>query len=96
MRTMHYFCDHCKKEVDLNKEEKPNIIKLCIGVGSPYTPSYGYSHFDLHKEMELCFDCAKKIGFVVEDKPLNIVSNETIQDRLYEIMSELIQENMSK
>lgn len=90
MKTEHYFCDQCKKEVEV-KNSKPQLIKLTFGVGSPYT-SYSYSRFDVFKEYELCFECANRVGYVAQEKPIE--KTPDIQNRLYEVMCEIVSMNL--
>jgi len=91
MKTEHYFCDQCKKEVEM-EDKKPKLIKLTVGVGSPFYNSYGYNRFEIHKEIEVCFECASKVGFVMKEK--EIAKTPDIQERLYEIMCEIVQNNL--
>lgn len=90
MKTEHYFCDQCKKEVEV-KNAKSQLIKLVLGAGSPHTSSYSYNRFDVYKQVELCFECAEKVGFVIKDDA-PIKNCETTQDRLYNVMRDIIQE----
>jgi len=88
MKTEHYFCDQCKKEVEVDTQSKrPNLLKFTFGVGDTYHSSY--SRFEIHSQYELCFPCAEKIGF----KKVNVVTpvefEKSTTEKLYDVFSEI-------
>lgn len=79
----YYVCDYCKKEEQTeNNGWKPNgwqSVELRLG-------QYNSKTFDL------CYECSKKLGLVKEDKKPKDISEPTTYEKLFDIISEIVNE----
>lgn len=83
MKTEHYFCDKCGKEV---KAKSLQCVTIAKGPWSPFD-----SGDFIYKRFELCADCCLKIGAVEKVNPETKKEEPpTLQDRLFDIVAELV------
>ena len=92
METSIRRCDKCKKEAreDIQKEMFERFEKIEILFGRYTHCSYNYKRTRPH--FLLCEDCLKKIGIVRIEKAKAENIQQSIGDRLYDIVSDLVRE----
>ena len=86
-----YFCDQCKKETEY-KELTSIQLEL-----NPYS-SYKTQRFDkVYQYFDLCDSCTERLGFIVKkkDEKENIIVKPTTAEKLYEVIAQMIQENIN-
>jgi len=85
MKTELFHCDRCKKEVPKNDDLK--LITIEVGKGYEKSP-YRY---------ELCKECV--LGLKIYEKKVNeeevLLKPKTLKDDLYDIVCEIIQDEVS-
>ena len=80
-------CDVCKAEVESNAYEPQGFRRIVLdyGVTSSHKKTY-----------HICDDCLR-VKFKFEEKLIKeTYPNETLADRLFNVMQEVIQENMEQ
>ncbi len=84
-------CDRCKKETreDKNREDhKRGFEKITLMFGGCDNISYNYKINE--REYLLCEECLKKIGIVRIEKKESEKNTQSIQDRLYDIIADIV------
>ena len=94
-QTITYQCDKCKKE-----STDRNILKLTtigIGIKTDRMSSYDYEKFSLYdplrREMDLCSDCLRALGFIHKKESFEDTFPDppTLEEMIREIIQEEIQ-----
>lgn len=80
MQTVKYHCDKCKKEV---KEDE--FASLRIGDARNYEKT----------KIDLCVPCQEKVG-IVEKKGTETKVIESTADKLYDIIADVVYENLGE
>jgi len=83
MQQTKITCDLCKKEVVANSLYNTDFKRVTL--------EFGYSN---KRQYDLCPDCLKKHGLTTEKGEEPSVSNPTTADKLYEIIAEIVAENI--
>ena len=85
MRTETFICDICKQS-----KSKEDLAK--IKVSTEGIKIKGSDYWGL--QIDICPDCLKKKGFVVESKPeireqVDAQNKKTLEDKIYEILEDM-------
>ena len=85
MRTEVYTCDICKQS-----KGRDDLAKITIKSEGIRRKGVGYNGI----MVDICPDCLKKKGFIVEFKeedmePALTQNKQTLEDKVYEILSDL-------
>ena len=85
MRTEVYTCDICKQS-----KGRDDLAKITIQSEGIRMKGVGYNGITI----DICPDCLKKKGFIVEFKeedmePALTQNKQTLEDKVYEILSDL-------
>ena len=85
MRTEVYTCDICKQS-----KGRDDLAKITIKSEGSRMKGVGYNGI----MVDICPDCLKKKGFIVEFKeedmePALTQNKQTLEDKVYEILSDL-------
>ena len=85
MRTEVYTCDICKQS-----KGRDDLAKITIKSEGIRMKGVGYNGI----MVDICPDCLKKKGFIVEIKeedmePALTQNKQTLEDKVYEILSDL-------
>ena len=87
-KTTVYTCDVCKQ----SKSEE-DLSKITVGAAGIRIKTTGRNYNNL--QIDICKDCLKKKGFVVEPKPednlesIEKSNQKTLEDKLYEILEDM-------
>lgn len=88
-KTIHYFCDQCKKEV--KEHTVLTDVKIVL---NPYSSYNGTKFEKTSNYFEICEECTEKLGFtlrkIVDTK---LVVEPTTADKLYDLIAQMIIEN---
>lgn len=88
MKTTNYICDRCK--TSKSQEDLSQIKVNTRGI----TISRNHYHSDI--EFDICKDCLKKKGFIVnpipeeqDEEEVKKANNKTLENKLLEILEDL-------
>jgi len=85
-------CDKCNKEALVDSEEVKNnpFETMEVKFSSPYSKAYyNYNYNKGSITLLLCQDCLKKVGIIRRKKDAT-PPPESISDKLYDIVAEII------
>lgn len=85
MRTEVFTCDICKQS-----KSKDDLSKIKVTTEGISIKNFGYRGL----EIDICPDCLKKKGFVVDAKPeakeqIEAKNGKTLEDKIYDFLSDM-------
>jgi len=85
MRTEVFTCDICKQS-----KSKDDLSKIIVTTEGIRIKDFGYREL----QIDICPDCLKKKGFIVEAKPeeseqVKAKNAKTLEDKIYDFLSDM-------
>lgn len=85
MKTEVFTCDICKQS-----KSKDDLAKIIVNTKGIKIKDSDYGGI----QIDICSDCLKKKGFVVETKPETLEQSQkqnmkTIEDKIYEVLEDM-------